>query len=127
MSCTLALGYVSLTGGGAIRGALIALCSLLWVLLYAWLLSLSLSSPSLALPTPSLSPYTTGLLQGVKCHPLGISASLFVTAEPGDWCVCMRRMSSMRNRAREYVNLRIREYYSDSSEEMAGENILVFD
>lgn len=101
-----------------VREALLALCSLLWVLLHAWLLCSLFSllgSPLLSL----LSPYTIRLLQGVKCHPLGISPSPFVIAEYDDWCayVCVGK----REREREIG----REKESESMQEKAGEDILV--
>lgn len=76
--------------------------------------SVRLAAPSVFLlppqlpPLPSpLSPYTTGLLQGVKCHPLEIPRLLLslLSLMIGVY-VCKKERERERNRARE-GNLRV--------------------
>lgn len=58
-----------------------------------------------------------GFFTWVKCHPLGISASPFVIAEPDDWCVCMyvKEKERERNRTREGIWVYAREGWGEDS------------
>ena len=95
MYCTSASGYVGLTGAEPAPEAPLALCSPLWVLLHAWLLSQTSSS---LLTVSTLSIHDWAAARG-QMSPTWNSASPFVIAVPDDWCVCV--CVTVRERERE--------------------------